>query len=229
MPKKKWNKYTFRLHNSYWVGFRGGSTLTDQEISQEIESSLAPFSGMSLEDFRKAVANPDEAFQTALADRIRKEITPSMKAFSFVRASKLLNKGVTHQENMDFLSACGCFRKVIKKCNMLLKVGTRDNEHVSLLIQAHLYLGFAIARQGNINGGIEEIEKAVDIDPDNYLPHFNLGLMYEQKEHFHDMEDAFIRATELCPSEPDLVECRKGLQRARYKIKQSKYKSEVST
>ena len=227
--QKEWNKYTIVLDNSYWVGFCGGSTLTDQEINQKIESSLASFSGMSLEDFRKAVANPDDAVQTALADRIREAITPGIKASGFVQARKLLDKGVTHQENMDFLSACDCFRRVIKECNMLLKVGTRDNEHVSLLIQAHLYLGFAIARQGNINGGIEEIEKAVDIDPDNYLPHFNLGLMYEKKGHFHDMEDAFIRATELCPSEPDLVECRKGLQRARYKIKQSKYKSEVST
>ena len=95
---------------------------------------------------------------------------------------------------MDVFSAGDCLCQVIKNYNNLLKVGTRNNEHVSHLIKAQLYLGFAVAGQGNIIDGSKEIEKVIDIDPDSYLPHFNfnLGLVYEKKENFDDMVAAII-------------------------------------
>ncbi len=65
---------------------------------------------------------------------------------------------------------------------------------------------FAKNNFGDIDGAIEDYEKAVELDPNDAIAHNNLGLLLEQKGYKNASEERFKRADKLSKDEDHLLE-----------------------
>ena len=65
---------------------------------------------------------------------------------------------------------------------------------------------FAKNHFGDIDGAVEDYEKAVEIDPNDAVAQNNLGLLLEQKGYKNAAEERFKRADKLSKEEDHLLE-----------------------
>ena len=65
---------------------------------------------------------------------------------------------------------------------------------------------FARNNFGDINGAIEDYQKAIELDPDDAVAHNNLGMLLEQKGYKEEAEKKFKRADSLSKQEDHLLE-----------------------
>ena len=67
--------------------------------------------------------------------------------------------------------------------------------------KAHYHLGYAYVQLGDLNSGIEEYLKALDLGLEGGIFFYNLGMAYGQLGRYQQAEQAFIRAIEIEPME----------------------------
>lgn len=65
---------------------------------------------------------------------------------------------------------------------------------------------FARNNFGDIEGAIEDYQKAIDLDPDDAVAHNNLGLLLEQKGYKDEADRKFARADKLSKQETHLLD-----------------------
>lgn len=65
---------------------------------------------------------------------------------------------------------------------------------------------FAKNHFGDVDGAVEDYEKAVEMDPDDAVAQNNLGLLLEQKGYKNAAEERFNRADKLSKEEDHLLE-----------------------
>jgi hypothetical protein len=77
---------------------------------------------------------------------------------------------------------------------------------------AYMYLGYALGMQGRHLEGLSYLERARDMDPDNWWPHYALGLVYAARGDTGNAVRSFERTLQLRPGLPDVEQ---HLQRLR--------------
>jgi len=72
---------------------------------------------------------------------------------------------------------------------------------------AHDFLsrGLALAEDGKIDGAIQSLQKARELDPKLYNATYNLGLLYSRSEQFAPAEQAFEESLELRPEDSNIL------------------------
>ncbi len=135
-------------------------------------------------------------------------------------------------KNGDIQKAIQLYSKALedfpKDCNLLSDRGVaylHANDKVkcyadfdsALMIQpnySYRYASRAFAKNnfGDIDGAIEDYEKAVELDPDDAIAHNNLGLLLEQKGYKRASEERFERADKLSKNEDHLLEMMDDLE-----------------
>ena len=64
-------------------------------------------------------------------------------------------------------------------------------------INALVLLASAFKELGINEQAINAYKKIVSLEPDNYIAHFNLGLLYQQSKMFEEAENSFLKAIEI--------------------------------
>lgn len=79
---------------------------------------------------------------------------------------------------------------------------------------------FAKNHFGDIDGAVEDYEKAVELDPNDAVAQNNLGLLLEQKGYKNAAEERFKRADKLSKEEDHLLEIVNDLDNEKPEIKE---------
>lgn len=160
--------------------------------------------------------------------------------------NKTHQKGHEALKNGDINKAIHLYTKALQDypndCNLLSDRGVaylHANDKVkcyadfdaALKIQpnySYRYASRAFAKNnfGDIDGAIEDYEKAVELDPDDAIAHNNLGLLLEQKGYKRASEERFERADKLSKNEDHLLEMMDGLEKEKQEEKSEVENSE---
>jgi tetratricopeptide (TPR) repeat protein len=105
------------------------------------------------------------------------------------RAKDMVAQGCGHEQALDWQAAIGCYREAV----------LADAQDPRVRYFAHNNLGYSLIQLHCFDEAAEHCEAAIDINPEQYNAHKNLGLAHEGRGRWLEAALSLVQAAWLCP------------------------------
>lgn len=140
------------------------------------------------------------------ANKTHEKAEKALKDGDIKKAISLYTKALEESPNhVDIISDRG-----VAYLNLNQKKECFEDLNRAITLQpdyAYRYACRAFAKKnfGNLEGAVEDYEKAIKLDPSDEIAHNNLGLLYEQKGYKDEAEKRFEQAKKISEAEDRLL------------------------
>tara|TARA_R110002072_G_scaffold282761_1_gene445823 strand:+ start:49395 stop:49997 length:603 start_codon:yes stop_codon:yes gene_type:complete len=154
------------------------------------------------------------------ANKIHEKAEKALKEGKLEKAIELYTAALAeHPNHVDIISDRG-----VAYLNLNKKAACFTDLNLAITLQpnyAYRYACRAFAKKnfGDLNGAVEDYEKAIELEPNDEIAHNNLGLLLEQKGYQDEANKRFEQAEKLSKAEDKLLGVIDELDRDEEKIR----------
>ncbi len=107
-------------------------------------------------------------------------------------SDNLLFIGIVYCQQNNFRTACDYFTQIEQSC-----VESNPNYYINY--------GLALSELSDYDNAIKMLKRGIELDPEAFEPHFNLGRCYFKKGMFKDAGDSFLKSLSISPNDPQAL------------------------